>query len=151
MPLDLYTAHVWKTCLVHSLEMTYLSPSTRRPLPRNEMTFGAPCVAHPQFSPHVIAAMDASLPKKEADAIYKLAFLASKPTADAMLQKFDKKQAAGQATIAMLCISIWLAVGLTHRRVRTTPSLFHNALTRFARFAPRDAVHLLLQKRKCDG
>lgn len=148
MPVDLYTAHTWKICLIKSLQLTYLSRKTRRPLSPSELKFGTECVAHPEFAPHVIAAMDASLPKKDADFIYKQAFEASKSRAEAMLKRFDRQQHAGHAAAVIVCTSLWLALLCRNPKPRQT--LFQNALARFATFAPPHAVQLLCEK-KCDG
>ena len=141
MPITVYAAQVWTTCLVNSLEMSYLSEKTGRPISSKELRFGIRCKAHPQFAPHVVAAMDASLSKVDADSIYKQAFQASKPRAEAMLRRFDRQQHAGHAAAAELCMSLWLA--LLVRKPPPRQTLRQNALVRFSTFASSEALELL--------
>jgi len=102
--------------------MTYRSVSGK------PIRSGDRVIAHPEFDPAVVAAMDSALGRTVGNAVYARAFQTSKPRADAMLARFDAMQ-----------------------QVMNRP-FFQNCLQRvWATYRDPDLVSLLRQPKKTPG
>jgi hypothetical protein len=106
-------ANKWYANLIKSLRMVYYHDGKWKKA--HELKPGDKVTAHPEFDPDVIAEMDKELPRPLANYVYRSAFNAVKPRADAMLKRFEDAQTA------------------------TNRSEFQNALKRLAVFAPEAA------------
>jgi len=94
----------WVQVLCKSLRMTYITASGRPP------QRGDPVLAHPEFDPMVVRAMDRKLGKAMGNRVYAIAFRRAKPKADAMLAAFDEMQRATNRPFFKNCLARVFAV-----------------------------------------
>jgi hypothetical protein len=115
---DCAIGKLWYEKLQKSLRMVYVTDHGGPPRHLDHV------VAHVEFHPCVVRAMDRDIGKQWGDKIYKLAFQACQSRAQTMLQEFEDMQTA------------------------TNRPFFKNALRRFATFASSDAVSLIAKPLK---
>jgi hypothetical protein len=111
MALSDFVQEQWVKVLCKSLRMTYITASGRPPQRWEQV------IAHPEFDPEVVRAMDRKLGKALGDRVYAIAFRRAKPRADAMLAAFEAVQIATNRPFFNNCLARVLAVYKSHELV----------------------------------